>query len=85
MTFCCVQFPPVKVKRNWHHETLTVSGEEIPNYILQTDQTGVKLESYIPVDPHVLATPVIVDLDRNGRTEELVVPLTYYFEEEDYR
>ncbi|KAJ8308441.1 hypothetical protein KUTeg_013315 [Tegillarca granosa] len=40
---------------------------------------------YIPVDVHVLATPVLADLNNDDRLEELVIPLSYFFEEDDYR
>ncbi|XP_072032542.1 uncharacterized protein [Amphiura filiformis] len=40
---------------------------------------------YVNVPPHVLATPVIADLNRDGVTEELILPVSYYFDKEMYR
>ena len=36
------------------------------------------------VDPHVLATPVLTDLNRDDRVEELILPVSYYFEADHY-
>ena len=35
---------------------------------------------YVYVDPHILATPVIADTNRDGVANELVVPVSYYFD-----
>jgi len=40
---------------------------------------------HVPVDAHIMATPVIADVDADYRQEELVVPVSYFFDEEDYR
>ena len=40
---------------------------------------------YLPVDPHVMATPSLADINNDGRTEELIVPVSYFYEEDDYR
>lgn len=40
---------------------------------------------YLEVDPHILATGVIDDLNQDGVTEELVLPVSYYFDSEEYR
>lgn len=40
---------------------------------------------YLEVDPHILATGVIDDLNQDGITEELVLPVSYYFDSEEYR
>ena len=32
-----------------------------------------------------MATPVIADLNNDDRLEELVIPVSYYFDEEEYR
>lgn len=39
----------------------------------------------MPIDPHVLATPVLADLNSDFRVEELVIPVSYFYEEDDYR
>ena len=35
---------------------------------------------YVYVDPHILATPTIADTDDDGVENELVVPVSYYFD-----
>ena len=35
------------------------------------------------VDPHVLCTPIIADLDRDG-ADEIVFAVSYYFDREQY-
>ena len=41
--------------------------------------------SFVYIDPHVLATPVLVDLDGNGVTSELILPISYYYDPYHYR
>ena len=36
--------------------------------------------NYVYIDPHVLATPLIADVDGNGGHTELVVAVSYYFD-----
>ena len=43
-----------------------------------------KDEQYIFVDPHVLATPTIADIDGDGEDNELVVPVSYYYDRYHY-
>ena len=45
---------------------------------------GKTTDDYVNIPPHVLATPVIADLDRDGITEELVLPVNYYFDKDMY-
>lgn len=45
----------------------------------------LKDSKYLPIDPHVLATPVLADLNNDFRVEELVIPVSYFYEEDDYR
>lgn len=35
---------------------------------------------YVYVDPHVMATPVLADLNRDGIENELVVPVSFYYD-----
>lgn len=52
----------------------------------QAERSGRTSDSlYVNVPPHVLATPVIADLNRDGVTEELILPVSYYFDKEMYR
>lgn len=44
-----------------------------------------QIKNYVSVDPHVLSSPVIVDLNADRQPEELVLPVTYYFDKEEYR
>ena len=41
-------------------------------------------DNYVFVDPHVLATPVLTDLNQDGYKNELVVPVSYYFDSYQY-
>jgi hypothetical protein len=43
-----------------------------------------KDDSFVFVDPHVLATPVIADTNEDGREHELIVPVSYYFDKYHY-
>ena len=36
------------------------------------------------MDPHVLATPTLADLDGDGMASDLVVPVSYYFDPFQY-
>ncbi|ELT95035.1 hypothetical protein CAPTEDRAFT_206740 [Capitella teleta] len=54
-------------------------GNVIEDTTFQSDLT-----SYIQVDPHVLATPVIVDLNQDGSIEEMVIPVSYFFDQREY-
>jgi hypothetical protein len=42
------------------------------------------LNSFIQVDPHVLATPVIADLNMDGIKEEMIIPVSYFFDVHEY-
>lgn len=81
------QIPPVYVRRDWFKQALTVNHKDIDKYVLFPNQVREVDQSndYIPVDVHVLATPVLADLNNDDRLEELVIPLSYFFEEDDYR
>lgn len=36
------------------------------------------------LDPHILATPVIDDVNGDGIAEELILPVSYYMDADDY-
>jgi len=40
-------------------------------------------EGYVFVDPHVLCTPIIADLDKDG-SDEVIFAVSYYFDKEQY-
>jgi hypothetical protein len=40
-------------------------------------------EGYVFVDPHVLCTPIIADIDRDG-ADEVIFAVSYYFDKEQY-
>ncbi|XP_059667914.1 protein DEFECTIVE IN EXINE FORMATION 1 isoform X2 [Cornus florida] len=42
-----------------------------------------KLEDYVNIDSHILATPVIADIDNDG-VSEMVVAVSYFFDNEYY-
>eukprot|EP00824_Muranothrix_gubernata_P001186 TRINITY_DN113_c1_g1_i3.p1 TRINITY_DN113_c1_g1~~TRINITY_DN113_c1_g1_i3.p1 ORF type:complete len:387 (-),score=113.32 TRINITY_DN113_c1_g1_i3:10-1170(-) len=46
--------------------------------------TQKKEEGYVLVDPHILSTPTIADLDGDGM-DELVVAVSYFFDREQYQ
>ena len=37
------------------------------------------------VDPHILGNPVIADMNADNIIEEMVIPVSYYFDDEYYR
>ena len=41
--------------------------------------------SFVYVDAHVLATPVLVDYNEDGVVSELIVPVSYYYDPYHYR
>ncbi len=42
-------------------------------------------DNFTAVDVHVLATAVIADLNVDGILEEMVIPVSYYYDLEYYR
>jgi len=36
---------------------------------------------YVQLKPHILSTPVIDDLNSDGVTEELLLPVNYYLDD----
>ncbi|XP_076442977.1 uncharacterized protein LOC143281614 [Babylonia areolata] len=73
------QLPKAYVLRYWHQRAITVPFEDITKYVSETGGPD-----HLGVDVHVFASPVLVDVNRDGVMEELVVPTTYMFVEEDY-
>ncbi|XP_052769103.1 uncharacterized protein LOC128209205 isoform X2 [Mya arenaria] len=74
------QLPSAYVKRTWYTDVVSASGDEISNFVSSTNRPD-----HIPVDGHIMATPVIADLNGDHKMNELVIPVSYFFDEEDYR
>lgn len=77
-----LQLPPAYVASDWYKSDLVVKFEDIEKY---TSISQTKDSKYLPIDPHVLATPILADLNNDFRVEELVIPVSYFYEEDDYR
>ncbi|KAL4234802.1 hypothetical protein ACF0H5_006444 [Mactra antiquata] len=78
------EIPPVHVQQYWYNDVISASGKDVYSYLKQSS-TGKSDKTYLPVDAHVMATPVLADLNKDHRLEELVIPVSYFFDEEDYR
>jgi hypothetical protein len=64
--------------RHWdHHTDLWEGDHDIPHNVSEY------ISPFIYVDPHVLATPAIADIDGDGR-EEMVVAVSYFFDRNEY-
>lgn len=48
-----------------------------------TEAQHEKLEDYVEIDAHVLCTPVIADIDKDG-VSEMIVAVSYFFDREYY-
>ncbi|KAG7965009.1 hypothetical protein I3843_09G201500 [Carya illinoinensis] len=48
-----------------------------------TEQQHETVEDYVNIDSHILCTPVIVDIDKDG-VSEMVVAVSYFFDHEYY-
>eukprot|EP00823_Brevimastigomonas_motovehiculus_P004817 TRINITY_DN3294_c0_g1_i1.p1 TRINITY_DN3294_c0_g1~~TRINITY_DN3294_c0_g1_i1.p1 ORF type:complete len:840 (-),score=130.77 TRINITY_DN3294_c0_g1_i1:99-2618(-) len=48
-----------------------------------TNNNNTEASAYVYVDAHVLVTPVLADIDNDGFSE-LVLAVSYFFDEEDY-
>ncbi|XP_050407498.2 uncharacterized protein LOC126822581 [Patella vulgata] len=78
------QIPPTLVLRGWYNQVLSVPYSDIQKFIpkeIFPEQIG----DYLPVDGHVFSTPVLADVDNDGEIRELVLSVSYLFDEEDYR
>ncbi|GAB1600467.1 protein DEFECTIVE IN EXINE FORMATION 1-like [Argonauta hians] len=77
------QLPSAYVLKNWYQKVIIASSDKISNYVQSEKSFGSK--SYVSVSPHILATPVIVDLNQDNRREEIVIPVSYFYDEDEYR
>lgn len=48
------------------------------------EQEHEKEEDYVSIDAHILSTPVIADIDKDG-VQEMVIAVSYFFDHEYYR
>ncbi|KAL6638178.1 hypothetical protein ACP70R_025750 [Stipagrostis hirtigluma subsp. patula] len=47
------------------------------------EQEHEKAENYVAIDAHILSTPVIADIDKDG-VQEMVIAVSYFFDHEYY-
>ncbi|CAN6322030.1 unnamed protein product [Urochloa humidicola] len=47
------------------------------------EQEHEKAEDYVSIDAHILSTPVIADIDKDG-VQEMVIAVSYFFDREYY-
>ncbi|TVU44349.1 hypothetical protein EJB05_03785 [Eragrostis curvula] len=47
------------------------------------EQVHEKAEDYVSIDAHILSTPVIADIDKDG-VQEMVIAVSYFFDREYY-
>jgi len=60
--------PPLSAHCGWH-----------PRPAQERKPEASTPSPYVYVDAHVLATPILVDLESDNQ-QELIVPVTYYFD-----
>ena len=88
-TLQAAQLNPLLVHKDWNERTIASGRQDIHHFILD-DPVDAQHEAknvnkkYLAIDPHVLADPVILDLNDDGIVEELVVVVSYYLDEDDY-
>ncbi|XP_060553729.1 uncharacterized protein LOC132714827, partial [Ruditapes philippinarum] len=80
-----MEIAPGYVKEDWYNQVVSVSGDDIKTYVKEASDSVKHDKSYLPVDAHVMATPVIADINNDNKLEELIIPVSYYFDDEDYR
>ncbi|XP_063426798.1 uncharacterized protein LOC134710372 [Mytilus trossulus] len=88
------QIDPVYVSKAWYQYELILNTPTIDKYAFVEKPKGdefqhvvpvdAHFQHVVPVDAHVLSTPVLVDLNNDKRVEELVISVSYFFEEDDF-
>ncbi|CAG2193938.1 unnamed protein product [Mytilus edulis] len=78
------QIDPVYVSKAWYQYELILNTPAIDKYAFVEKPKGDEFQHVVPVDAHVLSTPVLVDLNNDKRVEELVISVSYFFEEDDF-
>ncbi|CAG5126243.1 unnamed protein product [Candidula unifasciata] len=66
------QLEPAYVKSDWFKSSNSVDYQNIASYVTDTPKEG-----YIPVDAHILSTPVL------HQTHLLIIPVSFYFDDDD--
>ncbi|KAK0053028.1 protein DEFECTIVE IN EXINE FORMATION 1 [Biomphalaria pfeifferi] len=67
------QLPAPYVHSSWFRDSHTVPYQNLHNYVFFTEKPG-----YIPVDPHVLSTPVLYNMSH------LIFPVSCFYSNDDY-
>lgn len=80
------KLPPTFVQDKWYQKVVISSAETINQFVkMEWPSRETDSSKYLQVSPHILATPVIADLNRDGVIEEIVIPVSYYYDEDEYR
>ncbi|KAK3608630.1 hypothetical protein CHS0354_042629 [Potamilus streckersoni] len=80
-----LELKPAYVLQDWYQGTISASITDVQKYVVAANSNMDKEKQYVPVDPHVMASPVIVDLNHDLRPEEMVIPVSYFYNKDDYR
>ena len=59
------------------HADPLYSRHQTKNFVTGLDPSDAEM---VYVDPHILATPVLADTNGDGIRNELIVPISYYFD-----
>lgn len=91
-----LQIPLLRMNRYWFRSNSSQwasllkqpEGLATPGKLRRTSSSKSGVDendpSFVHVDAHVLATPVLVDFDGDGVTSELIVPVSYYYDPYHY-
>ncbi|XP_033626702.1 protein DEFECTIVE IN EXINE FORMATION 1-like isoform X2 [Asterias rubens] len=86
-----MRIPHLKIQKEWWDKTSGMRDDVLRQSIRSSQQKNQQFmrspddELFVNVSAHVLATPVIADLNQDGIIEELLVPVSYYFDTGLYR
>ncbi|XP_072181524.1 uncharacterized protein [Diadema setosum] len=79
-----LQIPPMYIARRWFQDGRSLD-EGVSDFVKTTGNFHTKTSEFIACDAHILATPTLADLNRDGRKEELALPVSYYDELDSLR
>ena len=89
LVVCYVNVSHITVLNTFHSCFLRSPGGVLGTCIgwCRRHRCGCCLQSdlYVHVAAHILATPALADLNMDGTVEELVIPVSYYLEEQQHR